>query len=123
MPESSQPEFDWSQAESLLGEDPNGVPPDMAEIMIELVQSANERFAELETLDPAASRREIGAAAHQLRGSLLNFGFASVGAVLLDIEKKEYPITDYLNLLARAKSVFRESLKLVAARYPSLHLP
>jgi HPt (histidine-containing phosphotransfer) domain-containing protein len=120
MPESSPPEFDWSQAESLLGEDPQNVPPEIAEIVVELEQSAKERFAELKTLDPAASRVVIGGVAHQLRGSLLNFGFVAVGAILLDIEKKEYPAADYPGLVAKAEKVFYDSMKLLASRYPTL---
>ncbi len=116
----STPEFDWAQAESLLGEDPQNVPPEIAEIVVELEQSAKERFAELKTLDPAASRGVIGGVAHQLRGSLLNFGFVAVGAILLDIEKKEYPAADYPGLVAKAEKVFYDSMKLLASRYPSL---
>ncbi len=122
MSDSSPPEFDWSQAESLLGEDPAHVPPDMAEIVLELAQSARDRFAELKTLDPVSARVAIGAAAHQLRGSLLNFGFVAVGTILLEIEKRDYPAAEYPGLLARAESVFYESMKLLAGRYPSLGL-
>ncbi len=122
MSDSSAPEFDWSQAESLLGEDPANVPPDMAEIVLELAQSARERFAELKTLDPATARPAIGGAAHQLRGSLLNFGFVAVGTVLLEIEKKDYPAAEYPGLVAKAESLFHESMKLLAGRYPSLGL-
>jgi HPt (histidine-containing phosphotransfer) domain-containing protein len=118
----AEPDFDWSQAESLLGEDTQNVPPEMAEIVLELVQSARDRFAEMKTLDPATDRKAIGAAAHQLRGSLLNFGFVAVGAVLLDIEKREYPAAEYPQLLARAESTFVDSTKLLGTRYPSLRL-
>jgi hypothetical protein len=117
---SESPEFDWPQAESLLGEDPQSVPPEIAEIVVELEQSAKERFAELKTLDPASARTVIGGVAHQLRGSLLNFGFVGVGAILLDIEKKEYPAADYQGLVANAEKVFHESMQLLVARYPSL---
>ena len=115
------PEFDWSQAESLLGEDPAQVPPDMAEIALELVQSAKQRFGELKAMDPVTSRPAIGALAHQLRGSLLNFGFVGVGALLLDLEKKEFPPAEFAGLVQRAEAAFLASTKLLAERYPSLH--
>jgi HPt (histidine-containing phosphotransfer) domain-containing protein len=119
----STPEFDWSQAESLLGDDPANVPPEMAEIVVELVQSAQDRFAEMKTYDPAVSRPVIGAAAHQLRGSLLNFGFVAVGTILLDLEKRDYAPAEYPQILAKAEETFVASTKLLRARYPSISLP
>ena len=44
---ATPPEFDWSQAESLLGEDPHAVPEDMAEIVLELIDGSKDRFQEL----------------------------------------------------------------------------
>jgi HPt (histidine-containing phosphotransfer) domain-containing protein len=122
MPTPSEPEFDWSQAESLLGEDPNQVPEDMAEIVLELVQGAKERFQELKAFNPETDRVPISALAHQLRGSLLNFGFVGVGAVLFEIEKLPYESADYPGLTERAESAFVSSLRLLAERYPSLRL-
>jgi HPt (histidine-containing phosphotransfer) domain-containing protein len=120
MPDA--PEFDWSQAESLLGEDPNDVPPDMAEIVLELVQGSKERFQELKRLQPATERVAISSQAHQLRGSLLNFGFIGVGTLLYEVEKKDYAEADYFGLVEKAETAFHESLKLLAERYSSLRL-
>jgi HPt (histidine-containing phosphotransfer) domain-containing protein len=114
------PEFDWSQAESLLGEDPNNVPEDMAEIVMELVNGAKDRFQELKGFNPETDRVKISAQAHQLRGSLLNFGFTGVGTLLYDVEKKEYPASDYPQMMDKAESAFQDSLKLLAGRYPTL---
>jgi HPt (histidine-containing phosphotransfer) domain-containing protein len=121
MPES-QPEFDWSQAESLLGEDAENVPEEMAEIVRELVEGSKKRFAEMAKLDPGSDRAEIGSQAHQLRGSLLNFGFVGVGDLLYDIEKKECSPQDYPGLVAAADRAFRDSLKILGERYPKLRL-
>ena len=117
-----QPEFDWSQAESLLGEDPTQVPQDMAEIVVELVDGSRARFQELAQLNPATDRTKIGAQAHQLRGSLLNFGFTGVGTLLFDVEKKEYPAEDYPGMVAAAEKAFQESLKMLGERYPTLRV-
>jgi HPt (histidine-containing phosphotransfer) domain-containing protein len=117
---SAQPEFDWSQAESLLGEDPANVPQDMADIVLELVQSAEERFAELEALNPETDRVAISAMAHQLRGSLLNFGYVEVGTLLYDVEKKDYASADYLGMIQKAETAFVASNKLLGERYPTL---
>lgn len=117
MPE---PEFDWSQAESLLGDDPNNVPQDMIEIVVELVQGSKERFQDLKKLKPETDRVAISSAAHQLRGSLLNFGFVGVGGLLYDVEKKEYAAADYPAMVDKAETAFTDSLKLLTGRYPSL---
>jgi HPt (histidine-containing phosphotransfer) domain-containing protein len=116
----SQPEFDWSQAESLLGDDPAQVPEDMAEIVLELVQGAEQRFLELKALDPETSRPAISSLAHQLRGSLLNFGFTGVGTNLFAIEKLPFASSDYPALLEKARASFVDSTKLLSERYPSL---
>ena len=121
MPDSL-PEFDWSQAESLLGEDPNNVPDDMAEIVTELVEGSKKRFEDIAKLDPKKDRAEIGGQAHQLRGSLLNFGFVGVGHLLYDIEKKEYSPEDYPGMVAAADGAFQASLKILGERYPKLRL-
>jgi HPt (histidine-containing phosphotransfer) domain-containing protein len=123
MPTPGQPEFDWSQAESLLGDEPNNVPEDMAAIVLELVEGARTRFDELKALKPETDRTAISALAHQLRGSLLNFGFVEVGTYLFDIEKREYPAADYPGMVEKAEEAFVGSTKLLAERYPSLHLP
>ena len=47
MSETKEPEFDWSQAASLLGDDSSQVADDMAEIVRELVDSAEVQFQEL----------------------------------------------------------------------------
>ena len=118
----SQPDFDWSQAESLLGEDPTQVPQDMADIVVELVEGSRGRFQELAGFDPKTERVKIGAQAHQLRGSLLNFGFTGVGAILFDIEKKEYPPEDYSGMVSASEEAFQASLKMLSERYPTLRL-
>lgn len=120
MPDSAPPEFDWSQAESLLGDDPENVPQDMADIVLELVQSAEERFKELKALNPDSDRPAISAMAHQLRGSLLNFGYVEVGTLLYDVEKKDYGSPDYPMMVQKAETAFVASNKLLGGRYPSL---
>jgi len=119
---ATEPDFDWSQAESLLGDDPHQVPEDMAAIVLELIQSGNERFQELKTKNPAEERKGISALAHQLRGSLLNFGFTGVGAILLRIEKQEYVPEEYQSLLDQAQTIFELSKKMLAERFPSAHI-
>ncbi len=122
MSETNEPNFDWSQASSLLGDDPQQVPSDMVEIVQELIDSANQHLQELKNKNIETQRKEIGSQAHQLRGSLLNFGFVEVGSVLWQIEKGDYPPSEYPALLARTDSVFQASKKLLATRYPSLKL-
>jgi HPt (histidine-containing phosphotransfer) domain-containing protein len=120
MSDAAPPEFDWSQAESLLGDDPAQVPQDMADIVIELVQSSEARFQELKAMNPATDRVAIAASAHQLRGSLLNFGFTGVAEPLLHVEKKPYDDAEYPALMQKAEVAFRSSLDLLSSRYPSL---
>ncbi len=122
MDPAGEPEFDWSQAASLLGDDPNQVAPDMAEIAVEMISSSEQHLQELRLKDAATARREIGAQAHQLRGSLLNFGFVAVGKILLKIEKDDYSPADYPAMVDDAEKAFVASKKLLAARYPSLKL-
>src|SRR5450631_2806571 len=120
MSATAEPEFDWSQAASLLGDDPNAVEPEMAAIARELVDSANGQFAELRSKNAETERKEISALAHGLRGCLLNFGFTEVGGLLFHIEKSVYPASEYLGRVDQAEAVFVASQKLLAARYPSL---
>jgi len=122
MPNSSQPDFDWSQAESLLGDDPENVPEDMAAIVLELIESSRERFEELRVQDPETNRAGISSMAHQLRGSLLNFGFIAVGTALLKLEKQPYASADYASLVKEAHAAFVNSIKLLSERYPRLQL-
>jgi HPt (histidine-containing phosphotransfer) domain-containing protein len=122
MSATDEPEFDWSQAASLLGDDPLQVPEDMVEIVQELIESVNQHLQELKTKNIETERKAIGAQAHQLRGSLLNFGFVAVGAILLRIEKGDYPSSEYPELISQAESTFMASKKLLSARYPTLKL-
>ena len=116
----SEPAFDWSQASSLLGDNPNEVDPDMAGIVKELVQQADVQFADLKALNPDAQRKEISAQAHGLRGCLLNFGFTEVGGILFEVEKTPFESADYLPKLAKAEEAFVASKKLLMERYPAL---
>jgi len=122
MSATAEPEFDWSQAASLLGDDPNAVEPDMAAIARELVEGADVQFAELKSKDAATQRKEIGSLAHGLRGCLLNFGFTEVGTILLEVEKGTYSPSEYLPQIDQAEAVFIASKKLLAERYPSIGL-
>jgi HPt (histidine-containing phosphotransfer) domain-containing protein len=117
-----EPEFDWSQAESLLGDDPNNVPQDMAEIALELIGDSRKRFEDLKKMNPETDRVAISAAAHQLRGSLLNFGFTGVGTILFQVEKTPYETAEFPTLMDHAETAFNDSLKLLSERYPSLKL-
>jgi hypothetical protein len=92
----------------------------MADIVIELVQGSEARFQELKAMNPATDRVAIAASAHQLRGSLLNFGFTGVAGPLLHIEKKPYADEEYPALMQQAEAAFHASLDLLAGRYPSL---
>ena len=118
----SEPAFDWSQAASLLGEDPNQVSEDMAAIVLELVESSTERLQELKAMNAETELPAIRSLAHQLRGSLLNFGFTAVGLVLLDIEKKEYPAAAFPGMADEAIAVFGTSKQLLGKRYPTLKI-
>jgi len=120
MNETNEPKFDWSQAASLLGDDPSQVAEDMAEIVRELVESAEVQFKELKAKKIQTEKKEIGAIAHQLRGCLLNFGFDEVGGILLHVEKDDYPESEYLYLLDKAQVAFVASKKMLATRYPTL---
>ena len=119
----NEPVFDWAQASSLLGDNPNEVDPDMAGIVVELVQSAVVQFADLKALNPETERKTIASQAHGLRGCLLNFGFTEVGSILLEVEKGPYESGDYLGRINKAEEVFAASKALLAARYPGLKLP
>jgi HPt (histidine-containing phosphotransfer) domain-containing protein len=120
MSATNEPDFDWSQASSMLGDDPTKVEPDMAEIVLELLESSEVRLKELQAMNATTQRAAIGSQAHQLRGSLLNFGFTAVGTVLLDIEKREYPPAEFPTLAEKAMEAFKACKKLLGERYKSL---
>jgi len=121
MSAPTEPAFDWAQASSLLGEDPNVVDPDMAAIARELVEGAEVQFAEMRTKNADTDRKGIGSLAHALRGCLLNFGFTEVGTILVDIEKgPPYTDAEYREKLDRAYATFLASKKLLAERYPAV---
>jgi HPt (histidine-containing phosphotransfer) domain-containing protein len=115
----TNPEFDWSQASSLLGDDPHQVDPEMGGIVLELIESSETRLAELRALNPA-DPKPISALAHQLRGSLLNFGYTDVGRLLQKIESKEYQPAEFTAWVDQVIALFHASNQLLAARYPSL---
>ena len=118
----SEEYFDWAQTASLLGDDPNDVPEDMSALVWELIQSSDERLQELGTKNPSIESKAISALAHQLRGSLLNFGFAKVGGILLEIEKGGYSSNEYPVLLEKVKTAFEASKKVLVERYPSIRV-
>lgn len=120
MSATNEPAFDWSQAASLLGDDPNAVDEEMAVIVRELVEGAEVQFQQLKLKNAETDRKAISALAHGLRGCLLNFGFTEVGTILMQIEKGVYQSGEYLNLIDQAHTVFIASKKLLAARYPSI---
>jgi len=122
MSETQEPDFDWSQAASLLGDDPDAVEADMAAIVRELVEGAEVQFQELRLKNAETDRKAISSLAHALRGCLLNFGFTEVGALLFHVEKGAYPAGEYLDRIDQAQAVFVTSKKMLAARYPSLGL-
>ena len=123
MSATDEPAFDWSQAASLLGDDPNAVEADMAAIVRELVEGADVQFQELKLKNAETDRKAISSLAHGLRGCLLNFGFTEAGGLLLQVEKSAYSAGEYLNRIDQAYAVFIASKKLLIARYPSLGLP
>jgi HPt (histidine-containing phosphotransfer) domain-containing protein len=122
MSETQEPAFDWSQAASLLGDDPNAVEADMAAIVRELVEGADVQFQELKLKNAETDRKSISSLAHGLRGCLLNFGFTEVGGLLMHIEKGTYPSGEYQDKIDQAQAVFVTSKILLATRYPSLGL-
>jgi len=122
MSTTQEPAFDWSQAASLLGDNPNEVDGEMAAIVRELVEGAEVQFQELRLKNVETDRKAIGSLAHGLRGCLLNFGFTEVGTILLQIEKNTFLAGEYQDRLNQAQAAFATSKKLLAARYPSLGL-
>jgi hypothetical protein len=120
MSSPAEPAFDWSQAASLLGEDPNHVEPDMAAIVLELVGGADAQFDELASKDFATDKKTVTSLAHALRGCLLNFGFTEVGTILQYIEKGPCTAEEFPAKLAQAREAFVASKKMLAARYPSV---
>ena len=122
MSAPNEPAFDWSQASSLLGDNPNEVDGEMAAIVRELVDGAEVQFEELKMKNAEQERKAISSLAHGLRGCLLNFGFTEVGGILLQVEKGSYPAGEYLGRIDQAHAVFIASKKLLAARYPSIGL-
>jgi HPt (histidine-containing phosphotransfer) domain-containing protein len=122
MSATQEPDFDWSQAASLLGDDPNAVEADMSAIVRELVDGADAQFQELRSKNAETERKEISSLAHGLRGCLLNFGFTEVGGLLMEVERGTYPASEYLGRIDQAQVVFITSKNLLAARYPSLGL-
>ena len=122
MSATHEPAFDWSQAASLLGDDPNAVDQEMAAIVRELVEGAEVQFQELKLKNAETDRQAISALAHGLRGCLLNFGFTEVGGLLFHVEKGTYLAGEYLDRINEAQAVFVASQKVLAARYPSLGL-
>jgi HPt (histidine-containing phosphotransfer) domain-containing protein len=117
-----EPAFDWDQAASLLGDDPNAVEPDMAAIARELVEGAEVQFQALKDKNPETDAKGIAAEAHGLRGCLLNFGFTEVGTLLSQVEKGAYQPAEYQSRIEQAYTVFHQSKKILAERYPSLGL-
>jgi HPt (histidine-containing phosphotransfer) domain-containing protein len=122
MSETNAPAFDWAQASSLLGENPNEVDPDMAAIVRELVDGADGQFAELRSKDAATDRKTISSLAHALRGCLLNFGFTEVGGLLFHVEKGTYADSEFIAKIDEAQAVFEASKKLLAEHYPAIGL-
>lgn len=122
MSAPNEPDFDWTQAASLLGDDPNEVADDMAAIVQELVEGSDIQFEELKAKNAETERKAIASQAHQLRGCLLNFGFSEVGAILMQIEKGDYTQNEYPILVDNARRVFAISKKMLATRYPSIRL-
>jgi HPt (histidine-containing phosphotransfer) domain-containing protein len=122
MSAPDEPAFDWSQAASLLGDNPDEVDADMAAIVRELVEGAEVQFQDLRAKTNDADRKNISALAHGLRGCLLNFGFTEVGGILMQVEKGTYSSEEYLQRVDQAQAVFVTSKKMLAARYPSLGL-
>jgi HPt (histidine-containing phosphotransfer) domain-containing protein len=122
MSTTHEPEFDWSQAASLLGDNPNEIDPDMAAIVRELVEGADAQFQELRSKNAETEAKTISSLAHGLRGCLLNFGFTEVGGILLQIEKGPYPVGEFVERIDRAQAVFIQSKKLLAEKYPGLAL-
>lgn len=122
MSAPQEPAFDWSQAASLLGDNPHEVEEEMAAIVRELVEGADVQFQELKMKNAETDRKTISSLAHALRGCLLNFGFIEVGTILLEIEKSTFSAGEYQDRIAHAQAVFVASRKLLAARYPSLGL-
>ena len=118
----NEPAFDWSQASSLLGDNPNEVEAEMAAIVRELVEGADAQFEELRSKNAETEAKTIGSLAHGLRGCLLNFGFTEVGGILLQVEKGTYPPGEYVDRINQAEAVFVASKKLLAERYPALGL-
>jgi HPt (histidine-containing phosphotransfer) domain-containing protein len=117
---TSDPAFDWAQAASLLGDDPNHVEPEMAAIVLELVGSADGQFDELASKDFATDKKTVSSLAHALRGCLLNFGFTEVGTILQYIEKGPCTAEEFQPKLAEARAAFVASKKLLADKYPSV---
>lgn len=120
MSTTNEPNFDWSQAASLLGDEPDQVPEDMVEIARELVDGAEGQFQDLKSRNVETERTAIASLAHQLRGCLLNFGFTEVGSILLHVEKGTYAPAEYPALVAKAYDTFLVSKKMLGQRYPSL---
>jgi HPt (histidine-containing phosphotransfer) domain-containing protein len=120
MSENHEPDFDWSQAASLLGDDPNAVEAEMAAIVRELVEGAEVQFQELKLKNAETDRKSISSLAHALRGCLLNFGFTEVGGLLFHVEKGTYLAGEYLDRIDQAQAAFVASKKVLAVRYPSL---
>jgi hypothetical protein len=117
---TSQPEFDWAQAASLLGDDPAGADADMSAIVLELIHSTISRFQELYVMDPRVEAKAITALTHQMRGSLLNFGFTTVGVRMAQLEHGEFRPAEFTRLVEEAYEIFGESVRMLSDRYPSL---
>lgn len=120
MSTTNEPNFDWSQAASLLGDDPTQVPDDMADIVRELVDGAEAQFKDLKSKNAETDRPTIGSLAHQLRGCLLNFGFTEVGATLMHVERGAYAPSEYPALVEKAETAFVASKKMLGKKYPTL---
>jgi hypothetical protein len=122
MSDTNEPAFDWSQAASLLGDDPNSVDADMVAIVKELVEGAELQFQDLKSKNPETDQKGVSSVAHALRGCLLNFGFTEVGTILVQVEKNSYQLADYLARVDQAETAFITSKKMLGARYPVLEL-
>lgn len=89
------------------------------EIYQELLELTPKLFDELESQINAGQAEEAGRTAHQIKGSVANFGFLAVREKMFAIEQtgKAGSLEGAAENLSNARRLFAETAEVVKARY------
>lgn len=114
--------IDWNQASALLGPVGEPVSSEMNELFREMEAYVLEGFQELAKADlkTPESITSVTKRAHQLRGSMLNFGFTGTASILLSVETQKHTPKEITALIKSAKESFISTAASIRASYPDI---